>query len=512
MSNTETNTDSFAFIVSDGPKVPRSARTTIRRQAMKDVGIARKMRGNYGRANRRQVLEYVLDASPTVNGDPGDVSLPHAGDASGDSSSTLADVDEYFPRASRVTTGATRQSLAPFDLLSSSVSSCPAYQSARSKFGVELSDLGVLTNFNVGNGTIAVIAADPSRLITLLGRHQWSYLEFVPARYGHSKCLTAATDALLARVQHVLSPNKSLGTNCSRFYGRALRSLQDALMDNKTAVEADVLAATQLIALHELLDGSHSTAWSHHVEGSARLIKYRSPDRFKTEYEKALFAAHVGAIVSESLVNNTSCYLKQPEWVKVFVSLKQDTPFLTDRSPLAIDARLAMFGIPGLWRDIDGVVNSPGYCVCAPMDTLASRGRQIHQALVDWLEDYNAHCVRLSFVQPSACELSLRRELFGAVIECLALVKRLLATVYESSRLALEPEVQALAQLILDLQKQSSFKHSWLFSGHEAGVAYTMILTKDQWEEDVSGEDANVRIEAARKRYNAWSNTLRMTN
>ncbi|KAI6893752.1 hypothetical protein KC318_g4298 [Hortaea werneckii] len=528
MSTTETNTDSFAFIVSDGPKVPRSARTMIRKQAMKDVGIARKKRGNYGRANQRQVLGSMADASPVVDGDPSNVSVPCAEDESGDSSSTLADIDEYIPRPSRVT-DATQRSLVPFDLLSSSMSSCPAYQSARSRFGVELSDLGVLTNFNVGKSTIAIIAADPSRLITLLGRHQWSYLEFVPARYGHSKCLTAATDALLARVQFVMSPNKSLGTNCGRFYGRALRALQDALMDNKAAVEADVLAATQLIALHEvgqirshqsilltdahqLLDGSHSAAWSHHVEGSARLIKYRSPDRFRTEYEKALFAAHVGAVVSECLVNNTSCYLKQPEWVNVFTSLKQDTPFLTDRSPLAIDARLAMFGIPGLWRDIDEVVNSPGYYVCAPMDTLESRGRQIHQALVDWLEDYNAHCVRFSLVQPSACELSLRRELFGAVIECLSLVKRLLATVCESSRLALEPEIQALAQLILDLQKQPSYKHSWLFSGHEAGVAYTMILTKDQWEEDVSGEDTNVRIEAARKRYNAWSKTLRMTD
>ena len=251
MSTTKVNTDSFAFIVSDGPRVPQNARTLIRKQAMKDVGIARKKRGNYGRANRRQVLGSVADASPVVIGEPGDVSVQHAEDASGDSRSNLADVDEYFPRASRVT-GATQQSLAPFDLLSSNMSSCPAYQSARSRFGVELSDLGVLTNFNVGKSTIAVIAADPSRLITLLGRHQWSYLEFVPARYGHSKCLTAATDALLARVQHVLSPNKSLGTNCGRFYGQALRTLQDALMDNKTAVEADVLAATQLIALHEV--------------------------------------------------------------------------------------------------------------------------------------------------------------------------------------------------------------------------------------------------------------------
>ena len=78
MSTTGPNTDSFAFIVSDGPKVPRGARTIIRKQAMKDVGIARKKRGNYGRANRRQVLESVANTSPVVESDPSDVSVPCA--------------------------------------------------------------------------------------------------------------------------------------------------------------------------------------------------------------------------------------------------------------------------------------------------------------------------------------------------------------------------------------------------------------------------------------------------
>lgn len=198
--------------------------------------------------------------------------------------SILADIDEYFPRPSRVT-GATQRSLVPFDLLSSSMSTCPAYQSARSRFGVELSDLGVLTNFNVGKSTIAIIAADPSRLITLLGRHQWSYLGFVPARYGYSKCLTAATDALLARVQHVLSPNKSFETNCGRLYGRALHTLQDALMDNKTAVEADVLAATQLIALHEVGRLNHiiGPSWLTRTSFSMVLIALHGPTTSKAQ-------------------------------------------------------------------------------------------------------------------------------------------------------------------------------------------------------------------------------------
>lgn len=138
------------------------------------------------------------------------------------------------------------------------------------------------------------------------------------------------------------------------------------------------------------------------------------------------------------------------------------------------------------------------------------RCRNSHKAFLEWLEDYKAHCVRLSFAQPPPWELALRRELFGAAMECLVIVKRLLATVCELDRCSLEVETQALAHLILDLQKQPSPKHSWLFSGHEVGVAYTVLLTKDQWEEDVSRRQPDDQKLASRMRYNNWSNTLRV--
>jgi hypothetical protein len=75
----------------------------------------------------------------------------------------------------------------------------------------------------------------------------------------------------------------------------------------------------------------------------------------------------------------------------------------------------------------------------------------------------------------------------------------------------LERETQGLAHLVLDLQKQPSPKHSWLFSGHEVGVAYTVMLTKDQWEGGFEYSSDTERRLAIRTRYNTWSNTLRMT-
>lgn len=96
-------------------------------------------------------------------------------------------------------------------------------------------------------------------------------------------------------------------------------------------------------------------------------------------------------------------------------------------------------------------------------------------------------------------------------MECLILVKRLLATVCDADRPQLEIEVQALAHLILDLQKQPSPKHSWLFTGHETGVTYTVQATHDQWEEPAPVEEMDRKL-AARRRYVTWSKLLRMSD
>ena len=195
----------------------------------------------------------------------------------------------------------------------------------------------------------------------------------------------------------------------------------------------------------------------------------------------------------------------------LYTSLSLETNFLSERSPLCIKLRVAMFTLPGLWHDIGEAVNSDNFFADGSLSNLEARCRNAHKELLDWLDQYKAHCVRLSLAQPPPSELSLRRELFGSALECMAIVKRLLCTVCEAERRSLEVETQALAHLILDLQKQPSPKHSWLFSGHEVGVAYTVLLTKDQWEEDVSRRDEEGRRKATRTRYNTWSNTLRMT-
>jgi hypothetical protein len=95
---------------------------------------------------------------------------------------------------------------------------------------------------------------------------------------------------------------------------KALDSLQKALDDPSERYKAEVLCATEILALYEvrfrseralkkaliisqLLDPFGETAWIRHAAGAARLIQLRGTNSYTSDFEKALFVAHTGPIV-----------------------------------------------------------------------------------------------------------------------------------------------------------------------------------------------------------------------
>ena len=265
---------SFPFIVLNGPRLEDpGARRIIRKQAMKDVGNARKQRGNLGRANKKPlpVLEdTAVQIRPAASSDSSresstsfDLTSPEISDSSNSTDAT--DYDEIVPREDVPT----KRPFPVTDMHAASPLSFMAinlfsnYETARAKFMVDVTDLSVLTNFNIGKGTISQLAKDPMRLASLLGHQQWyeplwepllrqalitsrrrSYLQFVPSLYGASRCLTAATNCVLAKVKGVLSPHDQCKDVTLRLYTKALRTLQDAISHETDCLEADVLCAT----------------------------------------------------------------------------------------------------------------------------------------------------------------------------------------------------------------------------------------------------------------------------
>lgn len=137
-------------------------------------------------------------------------------------------------------------------------------------------------------------------------------------------------------------------------YTKALRSLNIALTDPETSMSADVLCASELLSLYEVwhlmtewttlidqrLEPEPDHPGGYHSKGFATLVKHRKPQRFTSDFEKALFAAIAEPIVADASSRDEHFFLEDPEWMDVYMSIAQESDTLTFRSPLTIQARL----------------------------------------------------------------------------------------------------------------------------------------------------------------------------
>ena len=178
----------FPFIVLNGPKLnDPGARRIIRKQAMKDVGNARRKRGDYGKVNLRQVP--VFEETKTRNrttecpirtsdSESSDETLDFSPDTAESSASTDPTEIEDEEVSRELTVPKRKFPVAELHaqntpLSYAAISLFSNYETARAKFAVDVVDLAILTNFNVGKSTIPILSADPMRLASLLGHPQW---------------------------------------------------------------------------------------------------------------------------------------------------------------------------------------------------------------------------------------------------------------------------------------------------------------------------------------------------
>jgi len=123
----------------------------------------------------------------------------------------------------------------------------------RIQYDFDVLDLSALTSFHAGRATAQALMHDPSRLIDVLRCKQWSYLSFLPSRFGHVDCLDDAARCLAAKARHqLLSPTNPPNVIVVSLYSRALASLQSALSDPDRFLQPDVLCATEILAIYEV--------------------------------------------------------------------------------------------------------------------------------------------------------------------------------------------------------------------------------------------------------------------
>jgi len=309
----------FQFVNStvEDPSVPQDVkvRNMIRKQAMKKASAARKKDGNYGKHNLRQLPVFIHNNSD-VPIEPKVVEIltpPKSSASSSGSSSPSSEERDPIPRRkdSKVQQKRDQHAMVERQRLMAKLALVESLSSGMSAKGYELTsmkndfdilDLSTLATLHVGRFTRGALSNNPENLIQQLRAKydpQFTYLSYLPARYEEVGILRDAANCVIARARNIVSPHKSWEGAVFTFYLRALRSLQRALDDPKRQYQADVLCATEILALYELLDPSGDpSAWVRHTAGASRLIQLRGPRAYNSEFEKALFMGHTVPIVS----------------------------------------------------------------------------------------------------------------------------------------------------------------------------------------------------------------------
>jgi hypothetical protein len=127
------------------------------------------------------------------------------------------------------------------------------YSAILAKTNLDFLDLSLLTSVGVGRYTGQKLLENPQTISHFFGGRNWSYFQYIPMRYQQSVLIRSATDSVLARVRHLLTPDD---TRWELFalsaYSRALSKLQDAMDSTSQQITADILCATQMLGLYEV--------------------------------------------------------------------------------------------------------------------------------------------------------------------------------------------------------------------------------------------------------------------
>lgn len=251
----------FQFVNStiDSPTVPQdvAVRALIRKQAMKKASAARRRDGNYGKHNLRQYPVFLFDKPNTAEVEI----LPQSWDDQNHGQYVVPVIDAVVkvrePRPKKIVKKEVdkQQWNARVIIAEAPPRNLPAsgYELTSMKSDFDVVDLSTLSSLHVNRAARAALSRNPYQLIHQLRTYkQWSYLSYLPSRYGQVACLSDATDCVIARARQIISPGRNWEAAVITFYMKALSSLQKALDSAKTRFMPEVLCATEILALYEV--------------------------------------------------------------------------------------------------------------------------------------------------------------------------------------------------------------------------------------------------------------------
>lgn len=88
--------------------------------------------------------------------------------------------------------------------------------------------------------------------------------------------------------------------------------------------------------------------------------------------------------ITESVLNNQSCFLEQPAWTEVVRSIIIDNPLVPERSEMVVALLIILISIPRLFRDVTNVIFSPVKPHFTTVAEVVRRARKVRSSLQAW--------------------------------------------------------------------------------------------------------------------------------
>jgi hypothetical protein len=237
----------------------KAVRALIRKQAMKQASAARRQQGNYGKQNVGQYPVFHQDTvqqcsgkSPCTEGSHEEECFCVCGEEEPLRLKETGARQDYRPELDSSRPQPFLDGLLSTSRLHPGLS-LQGYEATIAAYNFDVVDLSTLASLPLGRFAGETLSANPSQLTHLLRCKQWSYLSYLPSRYGYSDCLKDAVNCIIARVRQILTPaDQKLKPKVLLLYGRALKSLQKALDSPAQCYEPEVLGAIEILALYEV--------------------------------------------------------------------------------------------------------------------------------------------------------------------------------------------------------------------------------------------------------------------
>lgn len=505
----------FHFVNSSitSPIVPKdhAVRTLIRKQAMKKASAARRRDGSYGKHNLRQYPVFIVDKD--TNGTQ-DGWVPAKQEAHAHDDNYFVHVDEIVRQEAQSTTPESSNSddsptyggrfdnriaerqrfmrrLALNDRVPANLSA-KGYELTSIKSHFDILNLSTLATLHVGRAVRSALSRDPYNLVQQLRAHQrWSYLAFLPSRYENVPCLRDATNCVTARARYIIHPKENWEAAVISFYVKALDSLQKALDCPKTRFQPEVLCATEILALYELLDPSGEKAWIRHAAGAAKLIQLRGPKNYNTEFEKALFINQTFAITTECLLKGERCFIEQKPWQHVMQTVIKEDCGISDRSEIVVKLLMLKSFVPGLNVDVCNIIFGDMTPEPEFIESIASRLRLLGIKFKNWNEQYQLILSDLPDMYLGSANHDSHCKIYANYLSTSIIVNRLLAAISSIDREEAEGTAQELANEMLDIENEVRASPTCLFMAHGMIIAQATRETADEWVINNETEDEN---------------------